>query len=442
MLKIINPLVGSVAGIALTATAAFAGPYEAYEGTTLVVNFPAHPHYDAVRSVLPEFTKETGIRVEVDQLQYLKMREKQTLELTKNKGDYDLMAYVVFSKADYVYADQLENLARYFMNPKLADPNYDAADLVEGYVSNIGVAGGEKGYLPGPTGSLFGLPFGSETSVLGYRTDIFEKHGLSVPGNYEELLDLACKIPELEPGMGGLASRAASGHHASHAFLLHLAPLGGRIFDDEWNPIVNNAEGVAAANALKTIVGCGAEGAATFGFAEAGASFLQGNSAMFLDSTVFAGQVNDPTKSKVVGKVAWAPHPVGVRAGSQTGGFGIGIPGNAQNKEAAFLLMQWLTSKKADKMIALAGGNPSRYSTHADEEVNAKFPHMATFGEALKNADPDWRPIIPVWGKINADLGTTLSKVLTEDADVQSSLDGVAERARAIMEEAGYYTWQ
>ena len=135
MLKIIKPLVGSVAGLALTATAAFAGPYEAYEGTTLVVNFPAHPHYDAVRSVLPEFTKETGIRVEVDQLQYLKMREKQTLELTKNKGDYDLMAYVVFSKADYVYADQLENLARYFMNPKLADPNYDAVSFTEGTIT-------------------------------------------------------------------------------------------------------------------------------------------------------------------------------------------------------------------------------------------------------------------------------------------------------------------
>lgn len=442
MLNIMKPLVASFAGIAMTATTALAGPYEAYEGTTLVVNFPAHPHYDAVMKVLPEFTKETGIRVEVDQLQYLKMREKQTLELTKNSGDYDLLAYVVFSKADYVYADQLENLARYFMNPKLSDPSYDAADLVDGYVGNIGVAGGEKGYLPGPTGSLFGLPFGSETSILGYRTDVFEKHNLTVPTNYEELLDVACKIPQLEPGMGGLASRAASGHHASHAFLLHLAPLGGRIFDEQWNPIVNNAQGVAAANALKTIVGCGAEGAATFGFAEAGASFLQGNSAMFLDSTVFAGQVNDPSKSKVVGKVAWAPHPVGVRAGSQTGGFGIGIPRNAENKEAAFLLMQWLTSKKADKMIALAGGNPSRYSTHADAEVNAKFPHMATFGEALKNADPDWRPIIPVWGKINADLGTALSKVLTEGADIQASLDGVAERARSIMEDAGYYTWQ
>jgi multiple sugar transport system substrate-binding protein len=66
---------------------------------------------------------------------------------------------------------------------------------------------------------------------------------------------------------------------------------------------------------------------------------------------------------------------------------------------------------------------------------------MATFGEALQYADPDWRPIIPVWGKINADLGTTLSKVLTEDLDIQEALDGVAARARTVMDEAGYYTW-
>jgi len=427
---------------AMASTSAIANPYEEYAGTTLIVNFPAHPHYDAVRKILPEFTKETGIEVEVDQLPYLKMRERQTLELAQDEGDYDLIAYVVFSKADYVYADQLENLARYLMNPKLANPAYDADDLIDGYVYNIGFAGGDKGYLEGKTGSLFGIPYGSETSVLGYRKDIFEKHGLEVPESYDELLELACKIPELEPGMGGLSSRAASGHHAAHAFLLHLAPLGGRIFDDEWNPIVNNEAGVQAANALKTIVDCGPEGAASFGFGEALGSFLAGDTAMFLDTTVVAGQIDDPDKSNVVGKVGWALHPEGVRRGSQTGGFGIAIPKNAEHKEAAFLLMQWLTSKEGDKLVALAGGNPSRFSTHADAEVNAKFPHMATFGEALQHADPDWRPIIPVWGKINADLGTTLSKVLTEDLDIQEALDGVAARTTEVMEEAGYYTWR
>lgn len=431
----------AIAALLLSAVAAAANPYKPYEGTTLVVNFPAHPHYDAVMKVLPDFTKETGIEVEVDQLEYLKMREKQTLELTKSEGDYDLISYVVFSKADYVFADQLENLAKYFMNPKLADPKWDASDIIDGYMQNIGVAGGEKGYLPGKTGSLFGLPFGAETSALGYRTDIFEKHGLPVPKTYDDMIELACLIPQLEPGMGGLASRAASGQHASHAFLLHLAPLGGKIFDDAWNPVMNSEAGVKAAETLKKIVDCGPEGAKSFGQAEALASFLQGKSAMYLDTTAIAGQVNDPSRSQVVGKVAWAPHPAGVRQASQTGGFGIAIPKNAKNKEAAFLLMQWLTSAATDKKIALAGGNPIRYSTHSDSEVFAKMPWMGEFGVAVQNADPDWRPIIPVWGKINADLGTQLSKVLTEGLDPKEALDGVAERTRTIMKDAGYYTW-
>ena len=435
-------LAGASAVIALTAGMAAADPYAPYRGTTLVVNFPAHPHYTAAMKILPEFTKETGINVEVDQLEYLRMREKQTLELTKDRGDYDLIAYVVFSKADYVFADQLENLARFFMNPKLADPRYDAKDLIDGYVQNIGVAGGEKGYLPGPTGSLFGIPYGSETSVLAYRKDIFEKHGIGVPQNYDMLLAAACEIPKVEPGMGGMASRAASGHQAAHAFLLHLAPLGGKIFDDAWEPVINNAAGVKAAEALKTIVDCGPEGATTFGPAEAAAAFQQGQAAMFMDSIAFAAGFEDPTKSTVAGKVGYALHPEGVRRGSQTGGFGIAIPKNAQNKEAAFLLMQWLTSKAGDKLVAMEGGNPSRFSTYADADVNAKYPYAATFGEALKYADPDWRPIIPVWGKINADIGTTLSQVLTEGLDIQEALDGVAERARVTMEEAGYYTWK
>jgi multiple sugar transport system substrate-binding protein len=431
------------AGVGLLASNGLAGdPYAPYKGETLVVNFPAHPHYDAVMKVLPKFTEETGIKVEVDQLQYLAMRQKQSLELTKPKGDYDLLAYVVFSKADYVAADQIEPLARFFMNPKLSDPNYDPEDLITGYVQNIGVAGGKKGYLPGPTGALYGIPFGSETSVLGYRKDIFEKHNLKVPETYDELLDLACKIPQLEPGMAGLTSRGASGHQTSHAFLLHLAPLGGRFYDDNWNPIVNNEAGIKAGEALKKILECGPEGGTSFGFAEMKNAFLQGKAAMFLDSTAVAGEVDNPEKSKIVGKVGWAMHPKGVRRGSQTGGFGIAIPKNAQHKEAAFLLMQWLTSKRVDKMIALAGGNPSRFSTHADPDVNAKFPYMQTFGEALKYADPDWRPIIPTWGEVNTELGTIVNKAMTGEMTVKDALDEVAKRAKAVQEKAGYYTFQ
>ena len=436
-------LTGAAMTAAMITGAAHAqsNPYEPYEGTTLVVNFPAHPHYDAAIRVLDQFTEETGIEVEVDQLEYLRMRERQTLELTKDEGDYDLISYVVFSKGDYVYADQLENLAKFFMNPRLADPDYDQSDLIDGYVENIGVAGGEKGYLPGKLGSAFGVPFGSETSILAYNTEIFERHDLTPPTTYEELLDLACRIPELEPGVGGLASRGASGQQASHAFLLHLAPLGGRVFDESWNPIINNDAGLQAANALKRIIDCGPEGGTTFGPSEAAAAFRQGQAAMFLDSIAFAAGFEDPTQSTIAGKVGYLPHPEGVRRASQTGGFGIAIPKNAENKEAAFLLLQWLTSKEGDKLVAMEGGNPSRFSTYADAEYQAKYPYAEVFGEALEYADPDWRPIIPVWGSINNDLGTTMSQILTEDLDPQQALDGIAERTRTTMDEAGYYTW-
>ncbi len=431
-----------VAAAGLTVGAALANPYDEYEGTTLVVNFPAHPHYDAVKKVLPDFTKETGIEVEVDTLQYLRMRDKQLLEMSKPEGDYDLIAYVVFWKTEYAAKGLIEPLAPYFLNTKLADPDYDPDDLITAYVENIGLVGGKKGYLPGPTAMLIGVPFGSETSVLGYRTDIFEKHNLKVPETYDELLDLACKIPELEPGMAGLTSRGQAGHQVVHAWLLHLAPLGGRIFDDRWEPRFNDAAGIEAAEALKKILECGPEGGTSFGFSEMKNAFLQGNSAMFLDSLSIAGEANDPAKSKIAGNVGWAMHPEGVRRGSQTGGFGIAIPSNAKNREAAFLLLQWLTSKETDKKIALAGGSASRFSTLEDPKMQKQFPYYKVFAEALRYADPDWRPIIPEWGELNApNFGVALSEAVTGEKPVKQALDDLVPRVRDIMEKAGYYSW-
>ncbi len=429
--------------VCLTAAFVFASPYDKYKGTTLVVNFPAHPHYDAVAKVLPDFTKETGIKVEVDSLQYLHMHEKQLLEMSKPSGDYDLIAYVVSWKTEYAARGLIEPLGHFFLDPKLADPDYDPDDLIRAYVENIGMVGGKKGYLPGPTAALYGVPFGSETSVLGYRKDIFEKHHLKVPKTYDQLMELVRKIPKLEPGMAALASRGRAGHQVVHAWLLHLAPLGGRIFDDQWNPIFNNAAGVKAADTLKTILENGPEGGASFGFSEMKNAFLQGRAAMFLDSLAVAGEVNDPAKSKVVGKVGWAMHPKGVRRGSETGGFGIAIAGNSEHKEAAFLLLQWLTGKATDKKIALAGGSPSRFSTYHDPALQAKFPYYATFAEALKYADPDWRPIIPEWGELNApNLGVAVSQAITGQKSTQQALDDLVPRVREIMKKAGYYTWQ
>ena len=152
-----------------------ASPYSKYAGTTIVINWPAHAFYDAATKLIPEFTKETGIKVEVDKVEYMRMRDKQLLEMSKPKGDYDFISYVCMWKTEYVAKGLLAPLAPFFTNPALADPSYDAADLVPAYLATTGMAGGKKGYLPGPGAALYAVPFGSETSIFRLSQGHFRK---------------------------------------------------------------------------------------------------------------------------------------------------------------------------------------------------------------------------------------------------------------------------
>ncbi len=418
-------------------------PYAKFKGTTIVVNFPAHAHYDAVMKVVPEFTRQTGIKVDVDKLQYMRMHEKQLLEMSKAKGDYDLISYVCMWKTEYVNKGLLTPLAPFITNARLADPGYDFDDLIPAYVGTTGLVGGKKGYLPGVSAALYGIPFGSETSILAYRKDIFDKYGLKAPETYDDMLKAARIIKEKEPGMYGVTSRGASGHQVGHAWLLHLTPFGGEVFDDNWEPAFNRAPSLKAIEVLKEIVETGPPGIPSFGFSEMVNSFLQGQAAMYLDSTAIAGMVRNPKVSKIQGKVAFTLHPKGTVRSSETGGFGIAIPANSQNKEAAFLFLQWLTSKAQDKKIAMAGGHPCRLSTLRDPELRKVYPEFAVFEEQLKYANPDWRPIVPEWPEVEVqNIGIGLSEAITGKKSPKEAMEQYIPVVRKIMERAGYYTWK
>ncbi|MBO9332664.1 ABC transporter substrate-binding protein [Achromobacter sp. HZ01] len=412
--------------------------YAKYAGQTVVFSIPAHPHYDAMLKILPRFTKETGIKVETDRLAMGRMKEKQLLEMAKAQGDYDLGCYVVMWKGEYVSKDLIHPLDPFFQNAALVDPAYDIHDIVPIYLENLGLVGGPKGYLAGPGAKLYGLPYGAETSVLAYRRDLFSKHDLKPPANYDEFRALLPLVRQ-KTGIGALASRGQAGHQAVHAWLLHLNPLGGSVFDDEWHPRFNDEAGLAALKFLQEVVATGPAGIPGYGQGESNTAFLQGQAAMYLDSTLLAGLVNDPAKSRVAGKVGWALHPMGTRRASQSGGLGLAVAKNARNADAAFLLMQWLTSKAQDKAVTAAGGVPIRNSTLGDAELMRKYPEFVIFKEALKYSNPDWRPIIAVWDKINVQaLGVGISEALTGKKTAQAALDDMVPQVTQIMREAGY----
>jgi len=425
-------------GTLLLTSIAFANPYEKYEGTTIVVSWPALSHFAKAETLIDEFMDETGIEVEVDALQYLKLRDRQLLEMSKPEGEYDVVSWVVMWKGEYVSKGLLTPLSQFFTNGALVDPQYDIDDIADAYLQNGGVVGGKKGYMPGKSGALYGVPFGAETSILAYRKDIFEEQGLEPPTTYDELRETMAKLNEA--GIPALTSRGKTGHQVTAGWLLHLAPLGGKIFDDEWNPVFNNEAGVEAAQIMREIAQTGPKGIPSFGFGEASAAFLGGDAAMYIDTLKIAAMARDPKLSKVDGKVGYGLHPEGSRCGSETGGFAMGIPANSLQKEAAFLFVQYMTSKAGDKRMVELGGDPIRLSTY--DQFKGDFDEYPVILEQLPCADPDWRPLIPEWNELNIDvLGQALTEVITTDEPIQPIMDAAAEKARAIMEREGYYGW-
>ena len=412
--------------------------YAKYAGSTVTINIPAHPHYDAMAKLLPAFTKETGIKVEVDKLAIGRLKEKQLIEMAKPQGDYDLACYIVMWKSEYVAKKLVHQLEPFFANAALADPSYDMKDIIPIYLENLGLVGGPKDYLAGPGAKLYGIPYGAETSVLAYRRDIFAKLNLKVPETYDDF-SKALRVLKDQSGIGALTSRGQAGHQCVHAWLLHLNPLGGSVFDDQWRPRFNDKAGIQALKFLQDVVATGPAGIPGYGQGEANTAFLQGQAAMYLDSTSFAGVVNDPARSKVAGNVSWALHPKGVKRASQSGGLGLTIPKNSKNSDAGFLLMQWLTSKTQDKEVTRLGGAPMRNSTLSDADLIRQYPEFITFREALKYSAPDWRPIISVWDKINVQaLGVGISEALTGKKSAEDALNGLVPQVTQIMREAGY----
>lgn len=409
------------------------------KGQTIVINWPSHPHFAVAKKLLPEFTAATGIKVEIDEMQYLRLKDAQILQMSKPKGDYDVIVYVIMWKTEYVQRKFLIELEPMFQNAELAMPDYDRGDIIKGYYEGLGLVGGPRGYLPGPGAKVYGLPFGAECSVLAYRRDLFAKHNISIPVTYDDMLKAARIIKDKEPGVGGLAQRAQAGHQVTAGWLMHLTPYDGLVIDDKFLPRVADAPAIRTTEVYKEFIDTGPTGGAAFDFGQMQNAFLQGQAAMYCDSISIFGPAADPNKSKVKDTVGYALHPKAAKYSGELGGFGMAIPSNSDRKAAAFAFMQWMTAKAQDVKVTAAGGQPMRLSTLDHPDVKKIYP-VEIYKENLKIANPDWRPIINEWTEISEKvLGINLSNVITGKQEIKPTMEDAAVKIKAICERAGYY---
>ena len=80
-----------------------------------------------------------------------------------------------------------------------------------------------------------------------------------------------------------------------------------------------------------------------------------------------------------------------------------------------------------------------RTSTLPDSEMSRRYPEYVIFQEALKYANPDWRPIIPDWDKINVQfLGVGIAEALNGRKTAEAALNDIIPQVKKLMQDGGY----
>ncbi|MGH6880906.1 extracellular solute-binding protein [Hypericibacter sp.] len=332
-------------------------------------------------------------------------------------------------------------------------PQFGAADLLEDLGAG-GINGGDgdwikslidMGWWPpqqGPrvmgfesaTPKLICVPFVGDLQTLTYRNDVYTK---GAPATWDELLEV---------GKAGVAAgkikypivfRGVSGNPIVTSWYPIFLSYGGEFFDDKWKVAFNSAAGKAAADFFVGPLKQNAPpGVVEFDSDQEGAAILGGDAGAIIQYSGNALKADDPTQSKVVGKLDFGVVPKKEKAIAQIGIFIAGVPKSAPNKANAIAFLKWYVSAGIQAKLAEAGSIPVKRTAFA-----VKDPGNRLIPVALKQLDSGAlpRPRTPDWAKVEELLGIELNKALQAGSGGGAALDVAAQKVTEYLTQMGYY---
>jgi multiple sugar transport system substrate-binding protein len=291
-------------------------------------------------------------------------------------------------------------------------------------------------------GKVYGMPWLMDVKYFMYNTEILKNAGFSAPpATWEELLDQAKVIKQK-----GLAEfpitwswNQKEGVVCDYTVLLF--GNGGDFLGSGGKPEFNNDKGVQVLSWMKQTVDDGLTNPSAVSSDEMAveADFLAGKSAFALNWLFQFSDSNDPSKSQVVGKIAFAPMPV-FAAGSKAG-----IKGSSVDGSSSFALMA--TTPYADqtwKFLTYLASNEvqTKYSAEMLPIWQSDFQGASL--EKLKAATPtnpitvpaflgqfpyaNERPTVPYYNEGSSALQLAIQEALTGVKTPQQALDEAAAK--------------
>jgi multiple sugar transport system substrate-binding protein len=275
------------------------------------------------------------------------------------------------------------------------------------------------------TAPVYGLPFVGNVELFVYREDLFEKHGLTAPPQtWDDVLNAAKTIGEQEEGVYGVVFRGTKGNPITSGFLPIFWAFGAEIIDAEGKPAVNSPEGIAALKFFLELANYAPEEVAVYNSSEVRDALLSGGGAIATEVwPAWVPDLDNPEKSKVVGKIAVTVHPGQATDPSpMIGVWHLAIPEASTRKDLALDFLQFTTSQAMQKRLALEVGlPPTRASVYTDADVVEKYRWYPTQLEALKASKV--RPRLPEWLEMDVKIGTYLNLALVGDMTPEEALN-------------------
>ncbi len=355
------------------------------------------------------------------------LRQRVTADIAAAGGQFDILTmgtYEVPIWAKQGWLVPLEHLPA----------DYDVDDILKSIRDGLSY-----------DGKLYALPFYAESSMTFYRTDLFEKAGLSMPDQptWEQVKGFAAALHDPDENLYGICARGKPGWGENMALLSTMInTFGGRWFDGRWNPEIDSPEWKQAISFYVDLVqNYGPPGASSNGFNENQALFSSGKCAIWVDATSAAGRLYNPNESRVAGKVGFAQAPVAAtpKGNHWLWSWALAIPESSNAKEAAKQFVAWATSKKYIEMVAESEGWASvppgtRGSTYENPNYLAAAPFAPATLEAIRTADltdPSLKPVpysgiqyvgIPEFQAIGTQVGQAIAGALAGSLSVDEAL--------------------
>ncbi|HVM82559.1 MAG TPA: sugar ABC transporter substrate-binding protein [Candidatus Binatia bacterium] len=431
-----------VAG-ALSAAALLAA-IPAFAETTLTIATVNNGDMIRMQGLTDDFTaKNPDIKVKWVTLEENVLRQKVTTDIAAKGGQFDVLTigtYEVPIWAKKHWLVSLDNLGS----------DYDVDDLLPKIRDALSV-----------DGKLYAAPFYGESSFTMYRTDLFQKAGLTMPEapTWDFIVDAAKKLTDKANGVYGICLRGKAGWGENMAFLTAMSnSFGARWFDEKWEPQFNSPEWKETLTTYVNLMKeAGPPGAASNGFNENLALFNAGKCGMWIDATVAASFVSDPKQSKVADKVgfALAPNKGLGKNGNWLWAWSLAIPAGSQKVDAAEKFVSWATSKGYTELVASKEGwanvpPGTRTSLYNNADYLKAAPFAKLTIESINSADPSHptvKPVpyvgvqyaaIPEFQGLGTTVGQQFSAALSGATTVDAALSHAQSAVEREMKRAGY----